>query len=290
MKKKGLIALGVICAVSFVTTVALGIASISSVAVNVENGTLERAWEEFAQRYHLSRYDLDYEQRLFSSVEQSGEDRQLDLSAITQGGQLEIECDNVQLNLQAGESNSAQLIGLPEGAQYRFELLKKKDEPNSYQIRLNLWGSTFWNRQDVTLNVSIPDQYFSTVSVENDNGSSTVSGVSVQRLEIECSNGQIQATDLRASRLELSADNGKIELSNPAQASTIHCEADNGIIRFRTGALENVSIQAQADNGRVQNHIDGTQSESYANYQYGFSSGAASVRLECDNGTIEISR
>lgn len=55
-KRKGLIAIIVICALSLVATIALGVASLSTFFIGLEDGRFERAWYEFEERYHLSAY------------------------------------------------------------------------------------------------------------------------------------------------------------------------------------------------------------------------------------------
>ena len=278
MKKKGLLAVGIVCAVSFVTTIGLGIAGIASAVVNMENGTIQRAWEEFSQRYHLS-----HSYGGFTSVQEADADNRIDLSVIPEGSRLEIECGSAALNLQSGNAAEARINRAASSGDYRFELFQKNREPHTYLLVLE-WGGIF---SDSSLTVTVPDGYLDTICVESGSGATILSDLSARILEVDSGNGKISAANPQAEQILLSSDNGSVDLSNPAGASWIRCDSGNGTIRFSAGAMADFTVQAQAENGEILNNIAPARSSNDAVYSFG-SPGGTTVQLESDNGRIEI--
>lgn len=262
-KRKGLIVIIVLCIVSFIATIALGIACIFSFG----NGRLDHALREFVDRYHLSvhfdipDYSVDYYGDLPSMQTPDTENR-IDLSVIPQGSDLEIECDNLSLTVRSGDTAAAKLT-FAEGSQslstdqYRFELFRTRENSNRYLLVFDfdspLWTNAQTNPQ---LDVILPNGLINRLDIDCGNGSMRLSGIACSILTAESDNSSITAENLAVQNtVDLKADGGTIHLKNPAEGASITCEVDNGEIQFNVGELAYYTIDAEAENGIIINNL-----------------------------------
>lgn len=313
-KRKGLIAIIVICVVSFVATVALGIACLSTMLSEAGLGRIERAWYEFAERYNLNNafdivddfdhnYDYDYHygyeesnyyDRL-TSVQQADAENRIDLSAVPQGCDLEISCDNVPVTVQSGDAAAAQLSfsdasEAPAAGAFLFELFRAPDDLNRYLLVLDFSMPITGARLDVTL----PASYISRLEIDCDNASMAINGISCDTLAAEADNGCITAENLTVGQsMELTADNGRIALTNPSCEGSVNCDADNGSILFSAGNLTYYTIDASAKNGRIVNNLASpaqSLTDDSLHYEHHREDGSTGARLyfQTDNGSIEL--
>lgn len=302
-KRKGLIAIIVICIVSFIATVALGIACISAFFTGIDNGRIEQAWHTFAERYHLGEYfDLpydveDYFYEMFPSVQTPDADNTIDLSVIPAGSDLEIVCGNMPVTVQAGDAFRAQLSAMDEWAElnadlYDFELLRSSENPDGYVLMCQF--SLLSHVSGAQLTVSLPADAIGRLDVDCGNGALFLSGVDCISLDAETDNGSLTAENLNVDQsIELSTDNGSLTLSNPLGTASVDCDADNGAIRFSAGELAYYTIDAAADNGRIINNLT-TPAQTFRgdglHYEHHREDGyeGVSLRFQSDNGRIEL--
>lgn len=304
--RKGLIAIIVICIASFATTIALGIACISTFFTHLENGRIERAWNEFAERYHLDGYfNLPYhvdDDSLDSMrpVLQPDAENKIDLSIIPPGNSLEIDCGNIRVNVQSGDTAQAQLVfahgsSSADPGAYRFELLQDRSDDGQYLLVFDfLKLPTLTAQLNVQLNVTLPQARINRLDISSDNGLVSLIGIGCDFLDVETDNGTITAKEIAAKHdIELIADNGSIVLNSPGKAANFICDAKNGSIQLNAGDFDDYAITASADNGRIVNNLVTPAAQVHKDNLYYERPGEDSraetgVFLQADNGRIEL--
>lgn len=312
-KRKGLMAIIIICVISFVATIALGIACLSTMVREVGSGRLERAWYEFAQRYDLydafsvvDDFDRDYDYNAdggygepsyydqLPSVQRADAENRIDLSAVPQGSDLEISCDNAVLSVQAGDTAAAQLTFTEDSTltadDYRFELFRAPDDLNRYLLVIDFSKPAV----DAKLDVTLPESYVRQLEIDCDNASMAIGGIVCDALDADADNGSITAENITADQsIELATDNGIIQLTNPSCNGSIDCEADNGEIEFSAGTLTGYTIDASTENGNIVNNLVSpvqSQANGSLRYESPLADGSANTRLyfQTDNGNITL--
>lgn len=299
-KRKGLLVIIVLCIVSFVATIALGIACIFAFG----NGRLDHALREFTDRYHLSvhfdipDYSVDYYGDL-PSMQTPDADNRIDLSVIPQGSDLEIECDNLSLTVRSGDMAAAKLT-FAEGSQslstdqYRFELFRTRENSNRYLLVFD-FDSPLWVNAQVNpqLDVTLPNDLINRLDIDCGNSAVTLSGIACSILTAESDNGSITAENLAVQNtVDLNTDSGILQLKNPAEGASITCEVDNGEIWFNIGELAYYTIDAEAENGIIINNLSSTPTTvgDHFHYQQHREDGYSGTRLyfQTDNGNINL--
>lgn len=304
-KRKGLIAIIIVCVVSFVATIALGITCMFTIFTEPDNGRIEQALREFADRYHLNvhfdipGYTVDYYDNI-PSVQTPDADNQIDLTVIPQGSDLEIECDNIPLIVRSGDTAAAQLT-FAGGSQslstdqYRFELFRSRENSSRYVLVFDLTSHLWTNAQvNAQLDVTLPADFINRLDVDSGNGTVTLSGIDCSVLTAESANGSLTAENLNIDQtVDLSTDNGSLTLNNLLGTASVNCDSDNGSIQFSAGSLTSYTIDASADNGRIINNL-ATPAQTIRgddlHYERHGADGSMAIglRFQSDNGRIEL--
>lgn len=307
-KRKGLIAIIVICIVSFIATVALGIACISAFFTGIDNGRIEQAWHTFAERYHLEDEGFGMEFPFDAPEPGSNTDGQdeyisiglpnaanvIDLSVIPQGSDLKIVTANVAPSVATGQAASAQL-SFPDGQPalppeaWRFELLQSQDRPSQYLLIVRVEAQT--DTRGAVVSITIPPYTINELDLSCSNASANLTGISCDMLSVDVKNGGIRAEDLMMSGpLYLFAENGRIELTLPmALYALADCDTENGDIILHAGGRTDFSLDATAENGTVHDNLSKTPAEGTpASLHLEFGAPSAWVELDAENGNIEL--
>lgn len=307
-KRKGLIAIIVICIVSFIATVALGIACFVTAYIHLDDGMLQRAWEEIAERYLLEDEVFGIEvpfdapesgsntdgQDEYISVGLPNEANVIDLSVIPQSSDLKIVTANVAPFVAAGQAASAQL-SFPDGQPalqpeaWRFELLQSQDRPSQYLLIVRVEAQT--DTRGAVVSITIPPYTINELDLSCSNASANLTGISCDVLSVDVKNGGIRAEDLMMSGpLYLFAENGRIELTLPrALYALADCDTENGDIILHAGGRTDFSVDATAENGTVHDNLSETPVEGNpASLHLEFGAPSAWVELDAENGNIEL--
>ncbi len=300
-KRKGLIALIVVCVASLIATIGLGIACTAA----FNSGLIRQALNAYIDRYRLSvlvdvpEYAQDYYDSL-PSVQTPDADNRIDLSVIPQGSDLKIECDDIALTVRSGDTAAAQLTLSGEAAsvradQYRFELFRSYENSSRYILVFYRTAPLQANVQDgAYLDVTLPNDWINRLDVESGNGNVTLSGIGCPILTAESDNGSLTAESLNiGKRVDLSAENGSLTLRNLQGSAVVYCETDNGSIQFSLGSLSSYFINASADNGEIINNLVTPARTIYGDdlrYQSPGADGPPDVTLffHAENGQIEL--
>lgn len=308
-KRKGLIAILIVCAISFAATIGLGIACFVTAFIHLDDGTLQRAWEEIVERYHLEDEAFGVEfpydaseagsdaggQGEYVSVGLPDEDNVIDLSVIPQSSDLKIVTANVASSVSAGQAASAQL-SFPDGQPalqqeaWRFELLQSQAQPSHYLLIVRVESQT--NTRGASVSITLPPYTVNELDLSCSNASANLTGVSCDMLNVDVKNGGIRAEDLMMSGpLYLFAENGQIELTLPKALNALaDCDTKNGAIILHTGGRTDFSVDATAENGFVHDNLSETPAEgSPAFLHLEFGAPSAWVELDTENGNIELS-
>lgn len=304
-KRKGLIVILIVCAVSFAATIGLGIACFVTAYIHLDDGMLQRAWEEIVERYHLEDEAFGVEfpfdvseagsdtdgQGEYVSVGLPDEDNVIDLSVIPQSSDLKIVTANVASSVSAGQAASAQL-SFPDGQPalqpeaWRFELLQSQDRPSQYLLIVRV------ESRGASVSITLPPYTINELDLSCSNASANLTEVSCDMLNVNVKNGGIRAEDLMMSGpLYLFTENGPIELTLPKALNALaDCDTKNGDIILHAGGRTDFSVDATAENGTVHDNLSETPAEgSPASLHLEFGAPSAWVELDTENGNIELS-
>ncbi|WP_391122803.1 DUF4097 family beta strand repeat-containing protein [Psychrobacillus sp. L3] len=155
---------------------------------------------------------------------------------------------------------------------------------------------------DIKLKVYVPEQNYSKLKTEIDNGRIVAENMNVKNMELETDNGSIELKNINSESVFTKTDNGQILMDNVE--GKLKAETDNGRIVLITNNLER-SIDFKADNGLLQIQTDKEPSNAtiQAKVDVGsvhifgktktrtiFGDGVNLINLEIDNGKIIVKK
>lgn len=166
--------------------------------------------------------------------------------------------NNQRIIIEESNSNEIRVI-LTDEEKEKIHAEVKEDTLEIEVERKNNWfhwpdfDGGWFNNQDSTVTVYIPDKQFDEINLQVDNGRILVEDIHADNVVMKTDNGRIEAEDVVSEHTNLTTNNGVIKINDVT--GELVAKTNNGTIDAEIDSLDR-SIEAETDNGEIKISVD----------------------------------